>query len=161
MRDFVQLALDAASSEGVDYADVRAVETTTESLTVRGPTVEGLDRSSSVGFGVRVLTTGAWGYAASSRLDANEATRVASAAVEVARASATAVSKAVELVPEPVHHDSWSTPVEIDPFSVALEDKVALLTESTEEMERVPSVKFGKGTMDLLRQRSWFASSEG
>ena len=161
MNDLLSRALDAASAHGVEYADVRAVELTSESLTVRGPTVEALDRSTSLGYGVRVLAGGAWGYAASSRLDRDDAVQVAATAVEVARASATAISKHVELVPEPVHHASWSTKFEVDPFLVALEDKVSLLARASEQMERTRSIRSGKGTMDLLRQRTSFASSEG
>jgi TldD protein len=86
---------------------------------------------------------------------------VALRAIEVARASATAISRPVELVPEPVHIDSWATPVERDPFSVALEERIALLVTATNVMRRVPGVKVARGTMDLVRQQTWFASSEG
>ena len=161
MDDLLNEALDAATAAGASYADARGVDIGAESLTVKGPRVEGLDRSSSVGFGVRVLIEGAWGFAASSRLGRDEAALVAKTAVEVARASATANLKRVELVPEPVHRASWSTPLEIDPFEVPTEKKVALLASAAEEMEKVPGVRFGRGSMDLLKQRTWFVSSEG
>ena len=77
MEAFLQKALDAAVAGGADYADVRGVLGATESLSVNGPSVESLERSSSEGFGVRVLVDGAWGYASSSRLEDQEATRVA------------------------------------------------------------------------------------
>ena len=161
MKDLVIAALDAAVASGASYADVRSVETTTEALAVRGPQVEALDRSDTAGLGVRVLLDGAWGYAASAKLDKASVQAMASTAVEVARASATARSKPVELVPEPAHVDSWSAPIETDPFSVPVEDKIALLTGATELMERVSGIRLAGGTMDLLRQTVWFASSEG
>jgi TldD protein len=161
MDDLIRAALDAATASGASYADVRAVETTSEALSVRGATVESLDRSESVGFGVRVLRNGAWGFAASARLDKEAAARVASTAAEVAAASALGIKRPVELVPEPVHVASWSSPLEKDPFSVSLEDKVGLLASATEQMENVSGVRVGRGTMDVTRQRIWFVSSEG
>jgi TldD protein len=161
MEELLDAALDGASAAGASYADVRVADLVTESLTVQGPVVEALDRSRSRGYGVRVLVDGAWGFAATPRLDASEAARTAVAAVEIARASATARSRPVELVPEPVHRDFWATEVAVDPFEVPLESRVGLLASATEVMGRVGGVKLARGTMDLLRQRSWFASSEG
>ena len=123
--------------------------------------MEGLDRSDSMGFGVRVIADGAWGFAASSVLSREEATRVSSLAVEVGRASATARESPLELVPEPVHEATWATEVGIDPFGVPLERKVELLASATQEIEKVKGVRFGRGSMDLLRQKIWFVSSEG
>jgi TldD protein len=161
MKEILADALDAATSEGAAYADVRAVETQTEALSVRGSLVEALDTSDSIGFGVRVLVDGAWGYASSARLDAEEAKTVAREAVAIARASATAISKPVELVPEPVHVVEWASPMEKDPFAVSLEDKIALFSGATEQLEKVEGVRIGRGTLDLLRQKIHFLSSEG
>jgi TldD protein len=160
MRDLLRAALDAAS-DGSTYADVRAVETDSQSLSVTGASVESLDTSESVGIGVRVLVDGAWGYAASSTLTPGEVVRVARVAVDVARASATAIQRPVELAPEPRHVDNWATPMERDPFEVSLGEKVALLSSSAQEMQKVPGVRIGRATMDLIRQHSYFLSSEG
>ena len=161
MRDLLQAALDAATSSGATYADARAVELMNESLGVRGPQVEALDRNESNGFGVRVLVNGAWGYSSSAVLSVEEAQRVARMAVEVGKASATALSNPVELVPEPAHKATWSTTISKDPFAVPLEDKVGLLTGAAEAMEGVKGVRVGRGTMDFIRQKSWFISSDG
>src|ERR671916_2016322 len=91
----------------------------------------------------------------------DELIKAALDAAVVAAASALAIARPVELVPEPVHVASWSSPVEKDPFAVSLEDKVGLLASATEQMEKVPGVRVGRGTMDVTRQRIWFVSSEG
>ncbi|MEA2477760.1 MAG: TldD protein [Actinomycetota bacterium] len=161
VNDILEAALDAAVAAGADYADVRGVDTRTENLSVRGSQIEALDRSDSEGFGVRVLAKGAWGSAASSTLDRQEATRIARLAVEVADASSAARKAPIELVPEPVHVDSWSSEFRRDPFEVSLEDKVEVLTSATTEMEKVDGVRVARGSMDLLRQKTWFLSSEG
>ena len=161
MKALLQAALDAATDAGAGYADARGAEIETESLSVRGPLVEALDRSTSCGFGVRVLVDGAWGFASTARLETEEAARVARLAVEVARASAQVTNAPIELVPEPVHVDSWSSPFDKDPFAVSVEDKVSLLTSATAEMSTVRDVQIARGTLDLLRQNTWFVSSEG
>ena len=68
MRDVALRALDTARSKGADYADVRVLHQTAESVTVRLQNVESLTYDESLGFGVRVLVGGAWGFAASHRL---------------------------------------------------------------------------------------------
>jgi TldD protein len=161
MDDLLARTLDVATAGGAAYADVRAVDQRSESLSVKGPTVEALDRSESVGLGVRVLVDGAWGFACSSILTDDEAVRVAALALEIGRASATATSTQVRLVPEPAHEATWSSSMRRDPFAVPLEEKVATLAAATETMERVDGVRVGRGTMDILRSRSRFMSSEG
>ncbi len=161
MEAFLERALDAADSAGADYIDVRAVQSKGESLSVKGSVVESLDRTESAGFGVRVLVDGAWGHASSARLEDHEADRVGVLAVEIARASRTRITRPVELVPEPAHNAKWSTSIERDPFSVSLEEKVSTLADATAEMGRVGGVRVARGTMDLIRNQQWFASSEG
>jgi TldD protein len=161
VRELLNEALDAATASGASYADVRGIETTSESLSIRDRTVEGLDRLESAGFGVRVLVDGAWGFACSAVLGRDEAARIARVAADVARASATAISKPVELADEPAHRASWRSSFEKDPFTVSLEDKVGLLISATEQMAAVSGVRVARGTMDLMRQKSWFLSSQG
>jgi TldD protein len=160
MQDLLQRALDVATESGATYADVRIVEAEGESLAVNGPTVESLDQSESVGFGVRVLVDGAWGYAASARVDPTEVARVSSAAVDVGRASATRMARPIELISEPPHRATWSTEVKKDPFKVPLEEKVEALVSATAEMNAVQGVRVARGTMDIVRYRQLFASSE-
>ena len=124
MRELIEAALDAAESRGATYADVRVVDGAGEALSVRGPTVESLDRFESVGIGVRVLARGAWGYACTSVPAADEATRAALLAVDVAEASSERSGDPITLVPEPGHEATWSTPDEKDPLEVDLATKL-------------------------------------
>jgi TldD protein len=159
MRELIDAALDGA--DGASYADVRVVETTGEVLTVRGEVVEALDSSESAGVGIRVLANGAWGYAATASLDRGDVVHSARLARDVANASASAIAKPVELVAEPVHEAEWRTPIEKDPFSVPIEDKIGLLVSATSQMQQVKAVRVARGTMDAQRVRTFFASTEG
>jgi len=159
--DVAKMAVEAARKAGADYADARAGTDESESLTVRNQEMEGIDRSTSTGIGVRVLSGGRWGFAATSRLDEVEVVRTAERAVAIAKAATRLPGDAVELSPvEPVV-GSWRGDVKEDPFLVPLEEKVALLMEATRRMQGVPGVTFAEGGLDLFRRSTWFASSDG
>ena len=86
MRDLAMRALDTARQRGAGYADVRIVHFRSESVAVRNRNVEALTSDESLGFGVRVIVDGYWGFAASHKMTLEEADRVAAEAVRVARA---------------------------------------------------------------------------
>src|ERR671916_202544 len=90
MRDVALRALDTARLRGASYADVRIVNHRSEQVTVRNRNVEGLVVDESLGFGVRVVVDGYWGFAASNRVTTAEADRVAAEAVKIAKASSLA-----------------------------------------------------------------------
>jgi TldD protein len=159
--DVAKMAVEAAMKAGADYADARTGTDEVESLTVRNQEMEGIDRSSSSGVGVRVLAGGRWGFASTSRQDGSEVVRTAELAVEIANAASRRPGDPVSLSPlEPVVA-TWRGPVEEDPFIVLLEEKVALLMEATRRMQTVPGVTFAEAGLDLFRRSTWFASSEG
>ena len=70
-------ALDAAKSAGAEYADVRISQNRNQAIQAREHRVQSLTDSETFGFGVRVLVRGAWGFAASRDLAADEMVRVA------------------------------------------------------------------------------------
>src|SRR3989304_1809629 len=73
MRDIVMRALDTARQRGAAYADARVVRRVSESITVRNENVEGLTADETLGFGVRVIVDGYWGFASSYKLALEEA----------------------------------------------------------------------------------------
>jgi TldD protein len=155
------MAVEAARKAGADHADARAGTDEHESLTVRNQEMEGIDRSTSTGLGIRVLVGGRWGFASTSRLEEEEINRAAELAVQIAKAAHRLPGDPVVLSPvEPVV-DSWRSPMKEDPFTVSLEEKVALLMEATRRMQQVQGVTFAEGGLDFFRRSTWFASSDG
>src|SRR3954470_10798491 len=111
MRDLTDRALDAATAAGASYADVRIERLERQVVSVKNGRPDGLLEDESVGFGVRVVVNGAWGFASSSRLDLPELERVARRAVTIAKAIALVLSDPVDLG-EPIRSvASYSTPV--------------------------------------------------
>ncbi|MEJ2239104.1 MAG: DNA gyrase modulator, partial [Gemmatimonadales bacterium] len=97
LKELCLLALDAARTAGAGYADVRIVNTRTQSISTRDSRVTELSDSEMSGIGVRALAAGAWGFTANRGLTRQECQHVAAEAVERARANARAVQSPVEL----------------------------------------------------------------
>ena len=161
MREFVSRCIDAAKTAGADYADVRVVDVAEESLSVRTGRLEAVETSASFGFGIRVLSDGAWGFAASSDVTADEAERVAREAVAIARASRIAPGPPVELTAVEAFDDTWSGTCEIDPFQVSTEDKLAVLLEADALLRGEEGIKVSSAKMGFYRVRKFFGSSSG
>ena len=154
-------ALDLAGSGGAQYGDIRVVENRTESIQVKNGVVEALNFSESIGFGVRVLVNGAWGFASSRDLKIEEVDRVTSQALEIARASGLVRGEKVDLGPPVKSQGTYLTEVRIDPFSITLEDKLGVLIAADAEMARVDGVRVRQGNLVFIREMKWFANTEG
>jgi TldD protein len=155
------LALDTARLHGATYADARIVEHHEQTVGVKNGVVESLSETEDHGFGIRVIAEGAWGFASSAVLDQEEVERVAALAVEIARASALARREPVDIGPPVASTGTYRTPVQIDPFSVPVEDKIGLLLEADSRMRSVAGVKVARSTVVCLRERKTFANTEG
>ncbi len=161
MRDIIMRALDTARMRGASYADVRLVHFRAESVTVRNRNVEGLVVEENLGFGVRVIVNGFWGFASSNELTGAEADRVAGQAVRIARSSALAGGPAANIGAPVRHVGKYSTPVKRDPFAVSLDAKIAMLLKTNEAMIGVPGIVMAESSVYSQRELKTFASSEG
>ena len=160
-EDLLNHALDLANLRGAHYADARLVHNLTESIAVKDGVVETLSSNESIGFGVRVLVGNAWGFASSRELTNEEADRITDLALHIARASARVGGDSVDLGPPQVSRGNYRTPIQIDPFSVSLEDKVGLLVQADAEMARVAGLRTRRGNLSFIHEDKWFANSEG
>ncbi|MBI3361957.1 MAG: TldD/PmbA family protein [Chloroflexi bacterium] len=154
-------ALDMARVRGAQYADVRIVHSTEQSLSVKNGVVDGMSFAESLGFGVRVLVDGAWGFASSRELAGEEVDRVTALAVQIARASALVKDNPVSLGPPVTSQGVYITPIKIDPFAIPTEDKLALLFAADKAMARVKKAKVRHGSLVFLREMKTFANSDG
>ena len=161
LKDLMNRALDLARLRKVQYADMRVVQNTTEHISVKDGVVETLDFSETIGFGVRVLANGAWGFASSREMTAAEVERVTALALAIAQASAEVRGEPVDLGPAIISQGSYETPIEIDPFKLPLEDKLAVLMAADAEMARVDGVRVRHSNLTIIREQKWFANTEG
>lgn len=161
LDDLVKRALAAAQKAGATYADIRIVRRSDEAVSTREDHVTGVSASESYGLGIRVIAGGAWGFAATAHVEPKAAEQIALRAVDMAKANAKVLKKAVELAPEPVHVDVWQTPLSKDPFKLSLAEKADFLLGINAEALKVPGVKFVSSNYQGLLEWKLFASSEG
>ncbi len=161
MKDLMVRALETARMKGAQYADIRVVHNRTESLAVKNGLLENLNFSEDIGFGVRVLVNGAWGFASSRDLTPEEVDRVAALAVAIAQASARVPGEAIDLGPPVTSQGTYVTPIEVDPFTVSLEEKLDVLFQADRIMAEVEGVRVRRGNLTFIREQKWFANSEG
>ena len=162
LNELALRALDAAKSAGAEYADVRISAGRTQQIATREQRVQSINDGETAGFGVRALVAGAWGFAASAEVTAEEVVRVARQAVEQARANRAALVKPVVLAPyEPTRTGTWRSPARVDPFEVPLEEKVQLLLAANAAALKVRGARFVNSSMFFLRDEKTFANTDG
>ncbi|TKB94202.1 MAG: TldD/PmbA family protein [Nitrospira sp.] len=158
--EFAELALKRIAASGAEYGDIRIQDCSTEHIEGEDRRIASVRDIKDIGFGVRVLYHGAWGFAASSVLSLEEVPRVADLAVEIARGSASVALEKVRLVPEPVHRDRVVTPYRIDPFTIPLEKKTDLLLNAMETLHRQSGIARSSASLWARRDRKLFVSTE-
>jgi TldD protein len=128
---------------------------------VRDRNLEALVSSEEVGFAVRVVHGGAWGFSASSILSSDDAAAAAARAVEVARALAPLNVEPVELAPEPAHRGTYVAPCKRNPFDVPDEEKVAFMTGINDRLLSSETVGHADFAVDLVMENKYLARSDG
>ncbi len=161
MRNLTDRALDTATAQGAGYADVRVVRRVEESIAIKTGRIGGVASGEDEGFGIRVLVDGAWGFASSHVLTTAEVDRVAAEAVRIARASATALRRPVELDDRSPSTGNYETPLEEDPFAIPLERKIADLMAADDEASRVKGIAFTESGYSAQREWKTFAATDG
>ncbi|HHP7229842.1 MAG TPA: TldD/PmbA family protein, partial [Xenococcaceae cyanobacterium] len=126
-QELANLAVKLIRQAGCEYGDIRLANYRHQRLSARDRSLKNLADNVSSGFGVRVLLDGAWGFAASHRQTPDEITRIVNLAIEIARGSRLSQQEPVKLVPVAAYQDKYVTPIQINPFEVAIADKAELL----------------------------------
>ncbi|HYP12718.1 MAG TPA: TldD/PmbA family protein [Bryobacteraceae bacterium] len=163
-------ALREAKKLKASYCDIRinryrdqnvAMRLNPERGTSKTLEVPNVSDSGSFGFGVRVIVDGAWGFAASPTVTAEEIARITQEAVTVAKANASIKLRPVVLAPVKAYKDRWASPFERDPFEVPIAEKLQLLSEVTREIKKQQKVFSSTGFLEFHSEDKYFASSEG
>jgi TldD protein len=161
MDGILKEGLDKALELHASYADIRWVETETESIELKNGIVEALVSSADSGFGIRAVVNGAWGFASSSLFNRDEVLRIADSAVRIAKASARVKKDDVELAPhmEPASA-KYESKHKIDPFDVPLEERISMLSDASKHMEH-DGVSLTAAFMSNFKQHKWLMTTDG
>ena len=161
-RKLGQVALERARDFGVTHADFRFERNRYQHFSVRDGVLEGAQDSEDLGFAVRVILDGAWGFASGVALTESEAVTVAETAVTVARVAAAMTSRPVQLAPEPVHENvTWVSSYDVNPLEVPLAEKTALFADWTRELQGADGVDHATGSLEQVLENKYYADLGG
>ncbi|HYH34459.1 MAG TPA: TldD/PmbA family protein [Nocardioides sp.] len=161
-RQLGDAALERARALGASHADFRFERVRYQQLGVRDGVLQGAADSEDLGFAVRVIHRGAWGFAAGVVLTAEEAVAVAERAVEVARVAAEMTTVPVEIAPEPTYDDvTWVSAYERDPFAVPTSEKAELLVDWTNRLRRHAAVQHATASLQQVHENKYYADLAG
>ncbi|MGB9749317.1 MAG: TldD/PmbA family protein [Caldisericia bacterium] len=153
--------MDEAKKRGVTYSDIRLIEDEIETIETENGNVQGIGKSFSKGFGIRVLLNGAWGFSSSSKVDKYEMEKVLDEAINIAKASSKIKKEDVILSEIEIYEDEYIPDIKIDPFTVGLDKKLNLLYEVDKIMSNYKPVKIRRGSLYFDKQKKFFVSTEG
>src|SRR5438445_112168 len=118
LRALADAALARARALGAEHADFRFERVRSAAWRLRDAKLAGASDTTDLGYAVRVVHGGTWGFASGVDLTLDAAAKVASQAVAMAKLSAQAIKAAgsderVELADEAVHAEkSWTSSYE-------------------------------------------------
>jgi TldD protein len=162
LRRLADAALQRARDFGVEHADFRLERLRSQDLRLRDGTLQGAHDGVDVGFAVRVIVDGTWGFASTVELTPEAAVRTTEEAVRVAQVSAAISSERIELAAEPVYADvTWVSAYDIDPLSVPVADKVELLAGWSRELMAADSVQHVSAAVSQVVENKFYADLAG
>ena len=160
--ELLSLAMDVARGEGADYADSRVIRTQFEAVGAREQMITQVRSTDSYGINVRALVGGSWGFAATQIFTRDAVANIAREAVAIARANNDVAPSTTVLAPVDIFPDAdWVTPHSIDPFTIPIEDKAALLLRVNEEALRVNNIRFSSSSILSVKEERLLATTEG
>ncbi len=155
------IALNAATSLGASYCDVRIGRYLRQFVITREDKVENVVNTESVGAGVRVIANGTWGFAATSDLSNAGIAKAAQQAVAIAKANSINQTKPVQLAPvKGAGTVSWATPIKKNAMEVPIKDKADLLL-SVNAAALAAGASFVNSLLFLVNEQKYFASTDG
>jgi TldD protein len=154
------MALTLAKAAGASYADVRVGRNQREFIRARERRIEEFDAMLTVGFGVRVLIDGSWGFAGSEVITEDEVRRAVAFAVDNAKAARLIQANPIVLEEVPAYQEDWVMPLGRDPFAVPASDKAAKLIAINEAALKAGG-DYCMAFFSSAREETLFASSRG
>lgn len=151
-------ALQLATRLGASFADIRYKDIKFENLAVESGKVSGVSVESTRGFGVRVYTGGAMGFAASSSLDDIEA--VVHQAYNIACASQALNGTPQYLAPKEVVQDAYASATMQDPFEMPLDVKLEHMLEIDAVMRETAGVSRTTVNFKFRKEEIIFADTD-
>ncbi|HZU12542.1 MAG TPA: TldD/PmbA family protein [Chloroflexota bacterium] len=161
-RGLADAALARAQSLGVEHADFRFERNRSGLRTTRDGVLERSIDDEDLGFAVRVIQNGTWGFAADVDLTPEAAVGAVDRAAEVARISQPLSVERVELADEPIYPDvTWVSSYEINPFDVPETERLAVLEDWSRRLLAAPGISHVDTTLWMVQENKFYADLAG
>jgi len=158
LRELADAALAQASALGAQHADFRAERIRSQHIVLSDANPQTLFDAEDTGLAVRVIVDGTWGFASTVDLDPDAAAQAARQAVEVAKVAAAMNTEPIELAPEPGYGEvTWVSDYDVDPFSVGVGDKVALLAAWSRTLLSHPAVSHVDASLNQVKECKFYS----
>jgi len=162
LRALADAALARVRELGVEHADFRLERMRDQHLSLHDARLDGAADSEDIGFAVRVVHDGTWGFASGVDLTPDAVVRVAEQAVEVATVSRPLSTTRVELADEPSHGEvTWVSAYDVNPFDVPDQDKVTLLADWSAELLAHDQVDHVEAVLHAVLENKFYADLAG
>ncbi|TBO60010.1 TldD/PmbA family protein [Streptomyces kasugaensis] len=168
LRALADAALARARALGAEHADFRLERVRSAARRLRDGRLSGSSDTTDLGYAVRVVHGGAWGFASGVDLTMDAAARVASRAVAMAQLSAEVLEASgsggsrVELAGEPAYPDrTWVSSYEINPFEVPDAEQTGLLAEWSGRLLAAPGVAHADASLLTVQENKFYADTAG
>ncbi len=160
-KRLADIALNAATSKGASYVDVRIGRYLNQSINTREKRVDNIANTESYGMGIRVIANGSWGFASTDNMTPDSIAKTAALAVQIAKFNAPLLEEPLKLAPQKGYGQvSWKTPILQNAFDVPLKDKVDLLLQAN-DIALQSGVNFVNSSLFCINEQKYFASTEG
>ncbi|WP_046300161.1 MULTISPECIES: TldD/PmbA family protein [unclassified Mycobacterium] len=161
-HELADAALSAARAAGAEHADLRIHRIATEVIRLRDGELETAVLNRELGFAVRVVVDGTWGFASHAELAPGVAADTARRAVQVAKTLAVLNTERVELAAEPVYRDAtWVSDYLIDPFDVPAADKIDVLEDYSGRLLSSDGVDHVSASLTAVKEQTFYADTFG
>jgi TldD protein len=159
MQKKLQQQIERIKAKGATYVDARwyPYEETNE-LVMWNSNLKDTTAARESGVGIRVLYKGAWGFSATSDLSNLDA--LFNKAFDNARIAAERVTFPIRLAEKDAIQASFTSPCQIDPFTVPLAEKVAFLKAMDDQLNQAGVAQRVSG-LSFVRKQIVFLDSEG
>ena len=140
--------------------EFKYMESDLQIIQTRNGIVDNLTNSVSIGFGIRILKNGAWGFSSSNKLTKEQVKKCAKEASKLAEI-ASIRNPNIKLTNEPTIVDKRKNPIKIDPFHVEPSEKIEFFKDSIKEISHIKEIKFANSIYMARKDRMKFYNSEG
>ncbi|MBS7247660.1 MAG: TldD/PmbA family protein [Candidatus Jordarchaeales archaeon] len=160
MEDELIRTVDYGLSLGASYVEIRGEELMETSLEIEDERVRAVKQGVDRGFSIRVISSGAWGFASTSSLE--RLREACTSAVKLATAASRAVKESVELADVEASVDRVYVKADENPADVEIDDKIEMFLKLGRAIfsssDRIKSFNFSYSD---VYGKKWYFNSDG